>query len=324
MGMNEEQVLPERGTMRSMVEGARASARSASGPLHHALRARSPSPFRGGLAASALLMASTPAQAWWDYGHKTIAAIAWAEVKPATRAKLRSLMARSHLLETPTCPVRTLEEASVWADCIKPLGDRFSYAFPWHFQNVDICKPFDLKAACAFGNCVSAQITRTAKLLADRTVPVRERVQALAFLTHFVGDLHQPLHAGDRSDLGGNRASATYGEVAGRTNLHLIWDGYLAERAISTPPADAAGLLSGVSASAKPALAAGSVEDWSRESWEIARTVTYGAHAADPCADRNSRAVLDTAKIEGAIPVVREQVLRGGLRLARLLDEALS
>ena len=270
-----------------------------------------------------LLLSSAPAAAWWDYGHRTVAAIAWAEVKPATRAKLRALLSRSHLLETPTCPVRTLEEASLWADCIKPLAERFSYVFPWHFQNVDICKPFDLKAACAFGNCVSAQITRTAKLLGDKAVPMRERVQALAFLTHFVGDLHQPLHAGDRADLGGNRTPATYGEVAGRNNLHLIWDGYLAERAISTPPAEAAGLLSGVGADERATLSGGTVEDWSRESWEVARRVTYGAHAADPCQDRDSRAVLDATKIEAAIPVVRQQVLRGGLRLARLLDEAL-
>jgi len=282
---------------------------------------------QAGVGVCALLLgfgAATPAQAWWDYGHETIASIAWAEVKPATRAKLRALMSRSHLLETPTCPVRTLEEASVWADCIKPLGERFSYAFPWHFQNVDICKPFDLKAACLFGNCVSAQITRHAKLLADGKVPVRERVQALAFLVHFVGDLHQPLHAGDRADLGGNRAAANYGEVGGRNNLHLIWDGYLAERAISSPPGEASGLLSEVPPAERPAVAAGTVEDWSRESWSVARQVVYGAHAIDPCAERAERVTLDAAKIEAAIPVVRLQIIRGGLRLARLLDEALS
>jgi hypothetical protein len=272
----------------------------------------------------AMLLALVPAsaQAWWDYGHKTIAAIAWAEVKPATRAKLRVLLAQSKLLDTPNCPVRTLEEASLWADCIKP-GERFSFAFPWHFQNIDICKPFDLKAACPFGYCVSAQITRNAKLLADKGLPMRERVQALAFLVHFVGDLHQPLHAGDRNDLGGNRAPASYGEVGGRNNLHLVWDGYLAERAISSPPGEAAGLLSETPAAERRALASGYVEDWSRESWEVARRVTYGAHATDPCAASTGRAVLDNAKIEAAIPVVRGQVLRGGMRLARMLDEAL-
>lgn len=274
----------------------------------------------------ALLLALMPAsaQAWWEYGHETVAAIAWAEVKPATRAKLRALLAHSALLETPQCPARTLEEASVWADCVKP-GERFSYAYSWHFQNVDICKPFDLKAACAFGNCVSTQVTRNAKLLADKSIPLHERVQALAFLVHLVGDLHQPLHAGDRGDLGGNRASASYGEVGGKINLHSIWDGYLAERAISTPPANAAGLLSDVPGTERPALAAGTVDDWSRDSWEVARAVTYGAFAADPCTlDPKARLALDKGRIEAAIPVARRQVLKGGLRLARLLDEALS
>lgn len=269
------------------------------------------------------IAAATPAHAWWDYGHKTIAAIAWTEVKPFTRAKLRALLARSALLETPSCPAGTLEEASLWADCIKKLGPRFSYAFQWHFQNIDICKPFDLKRACAYDNCVSAQVTRNAKLLRDLKVPLRERVQALAFLVHFVGDLHQPLHAGDRDDLGGNRAPASYGEVAGRNNLHLIWDGYLAERAISSPEGEADGLLREVPVSARSSLAAGTVEDWSRESWQVARDVTYGAHASDPCAARGGRAMLSTEKIEAAIPVVRAQVVKGGLRLARLLDEAL-
>jgi hypothetical protein len=275
------------------------------------------------LIASLLALLPASAQAWWDYGHKTIASIAWAEVKPATRTRLRALMAQSKLLDTPKCPARTLEEASLWADCIKP-GERFSYVFPWHFQNIDICKPFDVKAACPFGNCVSAQVSRNAKLLADKGLPMRERVQALAFLVHFVGDLHQPVHAADRADQGGNRTPASYGEAAGRKSLHSVWDGYLAERAISSPRGEAAGLLSEMPADERRALASGSVEDWSRESWDVARRVTYGAHAQDPCAATIERAVLDNGKIQAAIPVVRGQVLRGGLRLARMLDEALS
>ena len=271
-----------------------------------------------------LALVPTSAQGWGDYGHRTIAAIAWAEVRPATRAKLTALLARSQTLETTNCPARTLEQASVWADCIKP-GERFSYAFPWHFQNVDICKPFDVKAACLFGNCVSAQVTRNAKLLADRSLPVRERVQALAFLVHFVGDLHQPLHAADRSDQGGNRTPASYGDVAARYTLHLLWDGYLAERAISSPAGEAAGLLSETTLADRRLYAAGTVDDWSRQTWDVARTVSYGAHAVDACSvNSKGSAVLDNGKIEAAIPVVRGQVGRAGLRLARMLDDALS
>ena len=93
---------------------------------------------------------------------RAVARIAMDSVRPDTRAAIQRLLAKGRLLETPECPVATIEQASVWADCIKPLGDRFSYAYSWHYQNVDICKPFDLKAACKDGHCVSAQIERTA------------------------------------------------------------------------------------------------------------------------------------------------------------------
>src|SRR3712207_8887709 len=128
----------------------------------------------------ALLLSASPAAAWWEYGHYTVGRIAEARVKPETRAAIRGLIAQSRLLETPTCPIRNIADASYWPACIKPLGDRFSYASSWHYQNVDICKPFDVKSACRDGNCVSAQIDRNAKLLADKTLPPRERLMALA------------------------------------------------------------------------------------------------------------------------------------------------
>jgi hypothetical protein len=272
----------------------------------------------------AALLTASPAAAWWEYGHQSVARIAMDSVRPDTRAAIRRLLAKGRLLETPDCPVATIELASYWPDCIKTLGDRFSFASPWHYQNVDVCQPFDLKAACRDGNCVSAQIERQARLLADRKVPERERLMAMAFLIHFVGDLHQPMHAGDRGDRGGNDVKANYGLIAGRTNLHSIWDGYLAERAISTPPAGPRALLAATPRDERARLAAGRVEDWSREGWEMARVYAYGTLVGDPCAPRSqTRPTLSEQQVRALIPVVRRQVVAGGLRLARLLDEAL-
>jgi hypothetical protein len=293
----------------------------------------------------ALLGLPSPALAWWEYGHETVARIAWLAANPHTRAEIRRLLARSDLLETPTCPARTIAQASIWPDCIKTLQDRFSYASPWHYQNVDVCREFDQQTPCRDGNCVSAQIERNARLLADRGLPLRERVMALAFLVHFVGDLHQPLHAGDRGDLGGNRLAISYGIIAGRTNLHLTWDGYLAERAISTPPADAAGLLADLDPAERATMRLGSVTDWARESWEASREYAYGTALADPCGHEQvalspghgsavrgtadllipaERPMIDEATTQRLIPIVRRQITRGGLRLARLLDQALA
>lgn len=273
------------------------------------------------LLALLALFAPITANAYWEYGHETVASIGYRNAEPATRTAIDRLLARSALLETPTCPANTPEAASVWADCIKTLGPRFSYAFSWHYQNVNICQPFDLESACANGNCVAKQVERDVALLKDRSVPLRERVQALAFLIHFVGDLHMPLHAGDRGDLGGNRMLAAYGIYATpRLNLHSIWDGLLAERAISTPPS----LVRRYDAGERAAIAAGSVEDWSRESWQVSRDIAYaGALGGDPCGAGPERAMLTNEIIAEAVAPARLQIERAGLRLARLLDESL-
>ena len=272
----------------------------------------------------ALLAFASPAHAYWEYGHESVARVAWEQMRPDTRRQVAALLRQGRLLETPECPVRTIEQASVWADCVKPLGDRFAYVYSWHYQNVDVCKPFDLKSACKDGNCVSAQIERNARLLADPKVPTRERLMALALLVHFMGDLHQPMHAGDHQDLGGNRVAANYGIVGGRANLPSIWDGWLAERAISSPPSGPSAILAQIPAAERERIASGTVEDWSREMWGKARDLAYKTLVGDPCgAGPVERPTLTEAQVRELIPEVRTDVVEGGIRLARLIDDAL-
>jgi hypothetical protein len=276
----------------------------------------------------ALALSASPAAAWWEYGHQTVASIAYAEVSPQARTGIDRLLRQSRLLDTPTCPARTIEQASVWPDCVKALGDRFSYAYAWHFVDIDVCKPFDPKGPCASGNCVISQIERNQRLLADTHLNPRERLMALIFLVHFVGDLHQPLHASERAyetggDQGGNRLKVHYGAMP-HSNLHSVWDGLLADRAISTPPGGAGGLLAGTTPAGRAAMAGGSVTDWARESWQIAHDTVYpsATHAPACPATAPADAGLDEAAIEQLVPVVRQQVLKGGVRLARMLDDA--
>ena len=277
-------------------------------------------------AVAAALALAGPANAYWEYGHETVARIAMANVTPATRRAVSRILADQRLLGTPECPAGTPAQAAVWADCIKPLKDaagksRFGYAYNWHFQNVSICQPFDRKPACKDGDCVSAQIERDVALLKDRRTPRKDRVEALAFLFHFVGDLHQPLHAGDKTDKGGNDVAAAYGVYAPkRFNLHSIWDGTLAERAITTGPSP----IRRYAPAERARLQAGTVEDWSRESWQVAHDVVYAsALGGDPCQPSPAKVTLDKATIERIVPTAKLEVQRGGLRLAKLLDEAL-
>jgi S1/P1 Nuclease len=261
-----------------------------------------------------------PVHAYWEYGHETVAQIAEANMSAKARANMARLQRAAPLIGTPKCTLRNIKDASIWADCIKGDQLRWGYTSSWHYQNVDICKPFDLKSACAGGNCVSAQIDRNFALLKDKSLPANVRLEALAFLVHFVGDLHQPLHAGDHDDRGGNDLKASYGVMPGY-NLHSVWDGLLADRAISAAPA----IVRRFSDAEKGEIANGTTRDWSEENWKVSRDFAYArAVDGDPCGPRPATPVnIDEADVAASRAALRQQVERGGLRLARLLEEAL-
>jgi hypothetical protein len=265
---------------------------------------------------------STPAMAWGYLGHATVGEIAMANVKPSTRAAMRRLMAHQAELDTPECAMTSIAKVATWPDCIKGEKERWAYASSWHYHDQPVCGTFDLKANCRDGMCATAQIDRNAKLLADRKLAPVLRLEALSFLVHFVGDVHQPLHVGENEDQGGNKVKADYGDAPGR-NLHSIWDTTLAERAITSarPP-----LVRVYSPQEKARLATGTVADWDRESWEISRDFLYPTAFGGtlPCGEKEPRKVVWTnAAIEQAIPIVDERIERAGLRLAQMLDKAL-
>lgn len=275
------------------------------------------------LAALALL-AVQPAQAsaWGSYAHRQTARIAEANISPQTRAEVRRLLRSAAMLGTPKCPLHSLQDASVWADCIRNDRLRWGYTAPWHYRTTPICEPYDPRSRCADGNCVTAQIERNHKLLADRSLPDHVRLEALAFLVHFAGDIHMPLHSGERDDKGGNDRKADYGIKPGY-NLHSIWDGPLAERAISDP-ADPVARRYGPSERAE--LGGGNAADWGRESWQIAREFVYPTafDTADVCGeDLPMKTALSQEDIVAGVPVARRRVVQAGVRIAELLDSAL-
>ncbi|MEP3225897.1 MAG: S1/P1 nuclease [Parasphingorhabdus sp.] len=268
-----------------------------------------------------LFCASSPAWAWGSYAHRTIGEIAEANIDPVTKSRMDQLFQAAALLGTPQCDLKNISDASVWPDCIRRDRLRWGYTSPWHYQNVDICKAFDLKSACRNGNCVSAQIDRNAALLKDKSLPPHIRLEALTFLVHFVGDMHMPLHSGDRSDRGGNDVRAAYGAIKGRMNLHWLWDGPLAERAISDGP----NMVRRYSAEEKADKSFGTTEFWAKQAWEIARDFSYPTAEDKPsCGPKiTGRGQIDNDEIRALIPTVRLQIERSGLRLARLLEESL-
>ena len=276
--------------------------------------------FRLVAALLALLAAPGPARAWGYFGHETTAKIALANITPKTRAALARLLAHERELGTPECPLRTLENAATWPDCLRGQAWRWGYTFAWHYQTEPIALPYDARKNCPGGACVSAQIERNYRILADESLPANVRLEALAFMVHFAGDIHMPLHSGDNEDRGGNDVETSYGIVPG-LNLHSIWDTALAEHAITAarPP-----LVRLYSADERAALAGGRPADWGRESWELARGFVYrNALGRDPEAgEKPERAALTQEAIAAAVPVAEKRIAQAGLRIAALLDSA--
>lgn len=268
------------------------------------------------LAAIVMLLQPALAGAWGYYGHETTANIALANVRPETRAAIARLVASDRDLGTPYCRIRSLPEAATWPDCLRREGWRWGYTFAWHYQTEPIGEPYDARKNCSGGNCVSAQTTRNHRILADESLPANVRLEALAFMVHFAGDIHMPLHSGDNDDRGGNDVVTAYGIVPD-LNLHSIWDSALAERAITAadPP-----LVRRYSPEERSALAGGDPADWGGESHALAKDFVYPNAFAG--AAPSDAATLTQEAIVAAVPVAERRVTQAGLRIAELLDSA--
>lgn len=261
------------------------------------------------------------AAAWGKFGHQTTGEIAWANVRADTRAGIRELLTAESQLGTPDCRITNLAEATYWPDCLRRDGWRWGYTFAWHYRTTPICEAYDPRANCSGGNCLLAQIERNHRLLADESLPANVRLEALAFLVHFIGDVHMPLHSGDKDDRGGNDRETAYGIVPG-LNLHRIWDGALAERAI-TDTSDP--VVRRYSAEERADLGGGDQDDWGRESWAISREIVYpnAFEIDDPCAQElPDKTMLTQSAIVAAAPVANRRIRQAGIRIAEYLDRA--
>jgi hypothetical protein len=270
--------------------------------------------------ALAVLALPSPASAWGFFGHETTARIALANVEPETRAAMARLLRHEREIGTPDCPLRSLANAATWPDCLRGESWRWGYSFAWHYQTEPIGEAYDARKNCSGGACVSAQIARNHRILADEKLPGNVRLEALAFMLHFAGDIHMPLHSGDNDDRGGNDVETAYG-VAPGLNLHSIWDSALSERAITAadPP-----LVRRYSAEERTTLARGAPADWGRESWELAKGFVYpnalGREVA--AGEKPAQAALTQEAIIAAVPIAERRIVQAGLRIAALLDSA--
>jgi hypothetical protein len=274
------------------------------------------------------LGAAEPAAAWGDFGHAVTADIAYARLTPAARAKVDALLAADD--DRLTAP--DFASRATWADKYR-TGHRETAA--WHFVDIEIDRP-DLPAAC-FGfpssvsqpasagppsDCVVDKIEAFERELSAPATPLAERLLALKFLMHFVGDLHQPLHASDHNDRGGNCIGLSPSPDGRDNNLHAYWDDGVLDGLGRSAPAAAARLSAEITPAQARAWAAGDPRAWAMETFQISVRDAYALPSRPTCADHGSVALSDAYQAK-AQRVAAVQLEKAGVRMAVLINRAL-
>lgn len=161
-----------------------------------------------------LLCAPALAQSWGYAAHALIGELAQRQLDDRTQTEALALLIDE--------PEPGLAAIASWADQVRN-EEGWRWTAPMHYVNfADAGCDRVLPADCLDGRCIQAAIERYRDDLADRHLSRRQRAEALKFLVHFVGDAHQPLHAGHRDDRGGNDFQL---DIDGEgSNLHAVWD----------------------------------------------------------------------------------------------------
>jgi len=179
--------------------------------------------------------------------------------------------------------------------------------------------------------CASTLIVTHRKNLADVHSSAADKKFAIQVLTHLIGDIHQPLHAADNDDRGGNEINVVFTGVGGGTkkaNLHSVWDNDLVERQFRgrSEVADAKALVEKFRAKAEDeGWVKGTPDDWVAESHKIADEVAYGQLPGFACGRdlERGRIRLPAEYFSAGQAVVEVQIAKGGFRLADVLNRVL-
>jgi hypothetical protein len=244
-----------------------------------------------------------------------------------------------------------MADASTWPDDIRTLRPETA---PWHYIDIPLGTSHqDIARFCPLPeSCVTQAITDQLAILRAPNIDPQKKADALRFLIHFVGDLHQPLHATTNNDQGGNCVPVAFFDVPPQVrnpetesyapNLHGVWDVNILARMTSgnTPEQVASELEESLQSKiARWKKASADVNGWAWESYRLAQKIVYGKlpvripvespQIVKSCADDNHVSArilklderLEQPYQDAAAPVLQEQIAKAGARLALLLNQ---
>lgn len=258
-----------------------------------------------------------PCRAWGPEGHEIVGRIAELHLTPAAAKAVAELLNAGNT----NAPLHLSDNAVAnWPDAIR--RERPESA-PWHYVDIAFdADRYDPERDClSHTGCVVTAISRFQQVLANHQTNTEARVEALKFLVHFVGDIHQPLHCAERhNDHGGNMVWVRWPGDEKASKLHAVWDEHLVQKCIRDSQLDTLAYADKLNRAVtnEADLVTGAPADWAWHSHRLAVTDVY---ATIP--EYGRAHPLDDAYISRNQGIVAEQLTKAGLRLAALINAAL-
>lgn len=234
---------------------------------------------------------------WGQKGHDTVTCIAENNLTEYTKSAIDSLLDGKSIIYYAN-----------WLDNASHTP-AYAYSKTWHYKNIDADQTFRSAPLLKEGDVVRA-IYMQVDSLNNPSTSFEGKQLALKILVHLVGDLHQPMHLGHASDLGGNRWYVKF--FGNKTNLHSAWDSRILENGHKWSYTEwSAQIDRGNKELTEEILTNSNPENWANQTYEICKQI----YAKTPV---NTDIRFDY--VAEWTPVIEKQLLSGGIRLADLLN----
>ena len=238
---------------------------------------------------------------WGVLGHRIIGEIAETYLTPKAKNEIQKILGNE-----------SIALSSNWADFIKS-DSTYDSLYNWHFINLDsglTRKQIQTYLDNDTATDIYTKVNYLVKQLKNKQLSMNKKRTYLKLLIHFIGDIHQPLHVGRRVDLGANRVRVQWFSTA--TNLHAVWDESLVNfQQLSYTEYTRA--INFTTLKQRLAWQKQPIREWIIESYQIAQELYSGIQEA------NQRLSYDYNFQH--IQTVNERLLKGGVRLAGVLNE---
>lgn len=274
---------------------------------------------------SLLVLPTTAAFGWGDAGHHIVAMIAMKRLAQPLKDKIDAILQDEDPCDHDGSATLKTTCAATWADWSR--NNTHTATYNWHFVDIKLSHPtYDAAHDCAptnqatKGKCGLYGLDHSLKILRNETTdPKITRAQALMFVMHVVGDLHQPLHT-VKDGGGGNAHKVEYFDVS--TDMHKVWDTKILESRMLQLHESEEQYAEVLGGDVDASFEQGEPVDWLNATHTIAIEDAYGWRDKSKKTS-DGRPWLRSAYYKHNWPIVDRQLQRGGARLAKILTDAL-